>query len=81
MTVETGCARRSGLEVLRRRARPVNGFVYLLEAYLKTVGLRCPGDRSLLWDKEKQAVNNESSEIIRMLNSEFKGVAGTRMDL
>src|SRR5690606_6031607 len=34
-----------------------------------------------LWDKkEKRVVNNESSEIIRMLNSEFKGIAGDDTD-
>lgn len=52
---------------------PVNGYEYLLEAYLRTD----PdfSDRvtvPVLWDKEtNRAVNNESSEIIRMLNSEF----------
>jgi len=31
-----------------------------------------------LWDKKtKRVVNNESSEIIRMLNSELKGIAAT----
>jgi glutathionyl-hydroquinone reductase len=34
-----------------------------------------------LWDtKTKRIVNNESSEIIRMLNSEFQGVAGNDRD-
>ena len=34
-----------------------------------------------LWDrKSKRVVNNELSEIIRMLNSEFKGVAGDDTD-
>jgi len=52
---------------------PINGFEYLSSAYLKTD----PdfSDRvtvPVLWDKEtNQLVNNESSEIIRMLNSEF----------
>ena len=52
---------------------PVNGYEYLLEAYLRTD----PdfSDRvtvPVLWDKEtNRAVNNESSEIIRMLTSEF----------
>ena len=52
---------------------PVNGYEYLLEAYLRTD----PdfSDRvtvPVLWDKEtNRAVNNESSEIIRMLNTEF----------
>ncbi|HMX71681.1 MAG TPA: glutathione S-transferase family protein [Solirubrobacterales bacterium] len=52
---------------------PVNGYEYLLEAYLRTD----PdfSDRvtvPVLWDREtNRAVNNESSEIIRMLNTEF----------
>lgn len=52
---------------------PVNGFEYLSEAYLLTD----PDftDRvtvPVLWDKQQnRAVNNESSEIIRMLNTEF----------
>lgn len=56
---------------------PVNGSEYLSEAYLKTD----PdfSDRvtvPVLWDKEtNRAVNNESSEIIRMLNSEFNQFA------
>jgi putative glutathione S-transferase len=34
-----------------------------------------------LWDKKtKRVVNNESSEIIRMLNSEFAGIAGNDTD-
>jgi putative glutathione S-transferase len=34
-----------------------------------------------LWDKKtKRIVNNESSEIIRMLNSEFRGIAGDDTD-
>ncbi len=52
---------------------PVNGFEYLSEAY----HLTDPDfdDRvtvPVLWDKQtNRAVNNESSEIVRMLNSEF----------
>jgi putative glutathione S-transferase len=35
-----------------------------------------------LWDRKTgRVVNNESSEIIRMLNSEFKGIAGDDLDL
>ncbi len=57
---------------------PVNGFEYLADAYTLT-------DPSfdgrvtvpLLWDtRENRAVNNESSEIIRMLNTEFNQWAG-----
>ncbi|MCO5314889.1 MAG: glutathione S-transferase family protein [Solirubrobacterales bacterium] len=56
---------------------PVNGFTYLAEAYEKC----SPGfdDRvtvPVLWDRqEDRIVNNESSEIIRMLNSEFNRFA------
>lgn len=56
---------------------PVNGFTYLAEAYEAT----SPGfsDRvtvPVIWDThEGRIVNNESSEIIRMLNSEFNEFA------
>jgi glutathionyl-hydroquinone reductase len=61
----------------------VNGFHYLHEAYTAsephyTGKVTVP----TLWDrKTKRVLNNESSEIIRMLNSEFKGVAGDGFDL
>ncbi len=60
----------------------VNGFHYLHEAYTAsdphyTGKVTVP----TLWDKEKRrVVNNESSEIIRMLNSEFRGIAGDDTD-
>jgi len=52
---------------------PVNGFEYLAEAYrLSDPGFDGRVTVPLLWDlEENTAVNNESSEIIRMLNSEF----------
>ena len=56
----------------------VNGFHYLYEAYTAsepsyTGKVTVPA----LWDKKtKRIVNNESSEIIRMLDSEFRGIAG-----
>jgi glutathionyl-hydroquinone reductase len=35
----------------------------------------------VLWDKERQTiVSNESSEVIRMLNSAFDGITGNRLD-
>ena len=60
----------------------VNGFHHLHQAYtasepLYTGKVTVP----TLWDrKSKRVLNNESSEIIRMLNSEFKGIAGDDVD-
>jgi putative glutathione S-transferase len=60
----------------------VNGFHYLYEAYAAsdphyTGKVTVP----TLWDKKtRRVVNNESSEIIRMLNSEFRGIAGDDTD-
>ncbi len=52
---------------------PVNGFAFLSEAYAATdPGFRGRVTVPALWDRaEGRIVNNESSEIIRMLNSEF----------
>jgi glutathionyl-hydroquinone reductase len=60
----------------------VNGFRYLHEAYTASEP-RYTGKVTVptLWDKKtKRIVNNESSEIIRMLNSEFRGIAGDDTD-
>ena len=60
----------------------VNGFHYLHEAYSASEP-RYTGKVTVptLWDKKtKRIVNNESSEIIRMLNSEFRGIAGDDRD-
>ena len=60
----------------------VNGFHYLHEAYTAS-NPHYTGKVTVptLWDKErKRVVNNESSEIIRMLNSEFRGIAGDNAD-
>jgi putative glutathione S-transferase len=60
----------------------VNNFHYLHEAYSAsephyTGKVTVP----TLWDKKtKRIVNNESSEIIRMLNSEFRGVGADDTD-
>jgi len=60
----------------------VNGFHHLHQAYtvsepLHTGKVTVP----TLWDrKSNRVLNNESSEIIRMLNSEFKGIAGDDVD-
>src|SRR5262249_9027978 len=56
----------------------VNNFHYLHEAYTAT-DPRYTGKVTVptLWDtRTKRIVNNESSEIIRMLDSEFRGIAG-----
>jgi len=52
---------------------PVNGFAYLAEAYLATDPAYAGNVTvPVLWDTVTgQIVNNESSEIIRMLNAEF----------
>ena len=60
----------------------VNGFRYLHEAYVAS-DTHYTGKVTVptLWDKATgRVVNNESSEIIRMLNSEFKGIAGDDTD-
>jgi len=60
----------------------VNGFRYLHEAYTAS-NPHYTGKVTVptLWDKKTgRIVNNESSEIIRMLNSEFKGIAGDDTD-
>lgn len=63
-------------------ADELNGFHYLYEAYA-AVDPHYTGKVTIpaLWDKQTgRIVNNESSEIIRMLNSEFAGVAGDDTD-
>jgi glutathionyl-hydroquinone reductase len=60
----------------------LNGFHYLHEAYTASDS-RYTGKVTVptLWDnKTRRIVNNESSEIIRMLNSEFADVAGDSPD-
>jgi putative glutathione S-transferase len=60
----------------------VNGFQYLYEAYAAsdpnyTGKVTVP----TLWDKKtERIVNNESSEIIRMFNSEFNALTGDHTD-
>jgi glutathionyl-hydroquinone reductase len=60
----------------------VNGFHYLHEAYAAS-NAHYTGKVTVptLWDKKtKRVVNNESSEIIRMLNSEFGALGADPMD-
>ena len=61
---------------------PINGFRFLSEAYLATApefGGRVTVP--VLWDKTDRAiVNNESSEIIRMLDSEFDAWGDSSLD-
>jgi len=62
---------------------PVNGFRYLSEAYRAT-DAAYSGRVSVpvLWDRETgQIVNNESSEIIQMFNSEFDAWGAASLDL
>jgi putative glutathione S-transferase len=60
----------------------VNGFRFLYQAY-QAANPRYTGKVTVptLWDKKtRRIVNNESSEIIRMLGSEFAGIAGDDTD-
>ncbi len=60
----------------------VNGFHYLHEAYTAS-DAHYTGKVTVptLWDKKtRRVVNNESAEIIRMLNGEFRGIAGDDTD-
>jgi glutathionyl-hydroquinone reductase len=60
----------------------VNGFHYLHQAYTAS-DPRYTGKVTVpvLWDKKScRIVNNESSEIIRMLNNEFRQVTGDDYD-
>ncbi len=61
---------------------PLNGFHFLAEAYRATdPGFDGRVTVPVLWDKQTgQIVNNESSEIIRMLNSEFNEWAAGSAD-
>lgn len=60
----------------------VNGFAFLRDAYLRTnPGYTGRVTVPVLWDKQaKRIVNNESAEIIRMLNSEFNAFTAVKTD-
>jgi len=61
---------------------PLYGFEYMHQLYTKADA--CYSGRvtvPVLWDKQKQTiVSNESSEIIRMFNSEFNALTGNTDD-
>ncbi len=60
----------------------VNGYRYLRDAYTATDG-KYTGKVTVpaLWDRKSgRIINNESSEIIRMLNSEFNQITGEYTD-
>ncbi|HEV2813515.1 MAG TPA: glutathione S-transferase C-terminal domain-containing protein [Solirubrobacteraceae bacterium] len=62
---------------------PVNGFALLSEAYEAT-DARFEGRFSVpvLWDKEeRRIVNNESGDLLRILNDDFRPLATTGVDL
>lgn len=60
----------------------VNGFAYLHEVYTRArPGYSGRVTVPVLWDKATSTiVNNESAEIIRMLNSEFDAFTGSKTD-
>ncbi len=62
---------------------PVNGFRFLAEAYAATdPAFDHRVTVPVLWDRERRRiVNNESSEILRMLNSEFDAWGDPGLDL
>jgi putative glutathione S-transferase len=61
----------------------VNGHDYLREAYVDAdPDATCRVTVPVLWDKKQDTiVNNESAEIIRMLDTEMDGVASRNVDL
>ncbi len=60
----------------------VNGFAFLREAYTRTdPAYSGRVTVPVLWDKQtRRIVNNESAEIIRMLNSEFNACTTVKTD-
>ncbi len=62
---------------------PVNGFAFLSEAYAATdPGFSGRITVPVLWDRETaRIVNNESADVIRMLNSEFDEWGDASVDL
>lgn len=61
----------------------LNGATYLHKIYTRVVP-QYSGRATvpILWDKQTQTiVNNESADILRMLNSAFDGLTGNKLDL
>lgn len=76
---ENGWAFEDGPGVIKDS---VNGCDYLYEVYVKA-DKKYSGRVTVpvLWDKKKgTVVNNESAEIIRMLNTEFDHITGSKLD-
>ncbi|MGX6449687.1 glutathione S-transferase family protein [Patulibacter sp. S7RM1-6] len=75
---EHGWAFRPGRVSPPGQADPLHGWTYLSEAYLATdPAFDGRVTVPVLWDTEtNRVVNNESSEILRMLNREFDAFAG-----
>ncbi len=78
MTVVDPVRDDRGWRFMAEEPDPINGFEFLEQAYLSTnPDFEGRVTVPVLWDREtNRAVNNESSEIIRMLNSEFDEFAG-----
>jgi putative glutathione S-transferase len=83
MTVVDPIRDRRGWRFFDEDPDPINGFRYLAEAYRATdpdydQRVTVP----VLWDKQtSRIVNNESAEIIRMLNAAFDPWGDDRVDL
>ncbi len=62
---------------------PLNGFSYLMEAYkIMDSKYDMRVTVPVLWDKQtEQIVNNESSDIIIMLNNDFNQYTNSKLDL
>ncbi|CAI5497462.1 unnamed protein product [Closterium sp. Naga37s-1] len=63
-------------EVAGAESDPLNGALFLRDVYEKADPCAAKFIVPVLWDKQTSTiVNNESAEIVRMLNSEFNAIA------
>ncbi|CAI5928509.1 unnamed protein product, partial [Closterium sp. NIES-64] len=63
-------------EVAGAESDPLNGALFLRDVYEKVDPCAAKFIVPVLWDKQTSTiVNNESAEIVRMLNSEFNAIA------